>query len=246
MAISVEAGLGHKALGYSQRYARRFLHSPYASQFADLFVKLVVEHSEVKTEDIVSILSFMDEARRREVYLRIARAAGIGGRAELAKTAATHAQSLAGAADNPLGAIADFYGNMALVSTSDVDAAAKRISSVPDRELSPRDRALRAAAQSIAEQVLQPPDLASLTQASKSKPPNEEKASEQAPASAGGEVLPAQEVAPAAPVDNRAAASPVSGSTGGQQDADPAFTSFMTTSRAKLDEIDALLGKEGN
>ncbi len=71
----------------------------------------------MKTEDIVSILSFMDEPRQREVYLRIARAAAIAGKAELAKTAATYAQSLAGTADNALGALADFYGNMASVST---------------------------------------------------------------------------------------------------------------------------------
>jgi chemotaxis protein MotC len=246
VAISLHAGLVDKGLGYSQRYVRRFLHSPYASQFADLFVKLAIEHNEVKAEDIVAILSFMDEPRRREVYLRIARAAGIAGKAELAKTAATYAQSLAGTADNPLGAVADFYGSMASVSTADVDAAAKSISRVADSELSPRDRALRAAAQAIAEQVLQEPDVASLTQASKSKPPNEEKTSEQAAASAGDGFPPAPQAAPSEPVDDGAAASPVSGSTEGQQDADPAFTSFMTTSRAKLDEIDGLLSKEGN
>lgn len=245
VAISVQAGLVDRGLGYSQRYVRRFLHSPYASQFADLFVKLVIEHNEVKTEDIVAILSFMDEPRRREVYLRIARAAGIAGKAELAKTAATYAQSLAGAEDNALGPVADFYGNMASVSTADVDAAAKSISSVADSELSPRDRALRAAARSIAEQVLQEPDVASLTQASKSKPANGENTSGQAAASASDGSLPGSS-APSEPVDDGAAPSPASGSTEGQQDADSAFTSFMTTSRAKLDEIDGLLSKEGN
>jgi chemotaxis protein MotC len=31
---------------------------------------------------------------------------------------------------------------------------------------------------------------------------------------------------------------------GGQQDADPSFSSFVTSSRSKLDEIDGLLNKE--
>jgi chemotaxis protein MotC len=134
---------------------------------------------------------------------------------------------------------------MASVSTADVDAAARSISSVADNELSPRDRALRAAAQSIAEQVLQEPDVASLTQASKSKSANEENTSGQAAASASDGSLPGSS-APSEPVDDGAAPSSASGSTEGQQDADPAFTSFMTTSRAKLDEIDGLLSKEGN
>ncbi|MFP3581939.1 hypothetical protein SB659_20465, partial [Arthrobacter sp. SIMBA_036] len=78
--------------------------------FADLFVKLIVEHEhDVKPEDVVSILGFMDDARQREVYLRIARAAGIAGKVELAKTAAEHAQTLSGGDTDPLGALASFY-----------------------------------------------------------------------------------------------------------------------------------------
>ncbi|APO66424.1 chemotaxis protein MotC [Rhizobium gallicum] len=244
VAICVEAGLLDKGLAYSQRYVRRFLHSPYASQFADLFVKLIVDHVHVKTEDIVSILSFMDESRRREVYLRIARAAGIAGKAELARTAAAYAQSLAGEPNNALGALADFYGNMALVSTPDVGAAAKSIKSVADSELSPRDRALRAAAKSIAEQVLQPPDPASLTQASDSKPANEEITSEQAAVSTADGSQPAEIAAPSRPADDGVA--PALMPDGAGQEADPSFKSFVTTSRSKLDEIDGLLSQESN
>jgi len=43
LAVAVEAGMVERAAGYANRYARRFLHSPYASQFADIFVQLVVE-----------------------------------------------------------------------------------------------------------------------------------------------------------------------------------------------------------
>ncbi len=39
---------------------------PGASQFADLFVQLVVDHdADVKQEDIIDILSFMDPPRQR-------------------------------------------------------------------------------------------------------------------------------------------------------------------------------------
>ncbi|WP_431321415.1 chemotaxis protein MotC [Rhizobium sp. YTU87027] len=245
VSICVEAGMVDKGLAYSQRYVRRFLHSPYASQFADLFVKLLVNHDhEVKPDDVVDILSFMDEARQREVYLRIARAAAIAGKGDLARMAAARAQTLAGDSDNALGALADFYGGMAAISTDKIDTAAKNITSIPDQELSPRDQALRVAAKAIAEQVLRPPDPASLTQATTPKSYNQEITSEQAAASPEAEQGEIPNPAPG-PVVGDAAAAPPS-NVGGQQDADPSFSAFVTSSRSQLDEIDGLLNKESN
>ncbi len=241
VAICVDSGMVDKGLDYSQRYVRRFLHSPYASQFADLFVRLLVEHDhQVKPEDVIDILSFMDEARQREVYLRIARAAAIAGKGELARMAAGKAQSLAGDAKNAFGALADFYGGMAAIPTDKIDTAAKDISTIPDTDLSPRDKALRAAARAVAEQVLTPPDPASLTQAAAPKSSGQEMTSEQA---AADPQAPA-EAAPEPVVGDTASAS--GATAGGTQDADPSFSSFVTSSRSKLDEIDGLLNKESN
>jgi chemotaxis protein MotC len=246
VAICVESGLVDKGLAYSQRYIRRFLHSPYASQFADLFVKLVVNHDhEVKPDDVVGILSFMDESRQREVYLRIARAAAIAGKGDLARMAAGRAQSLAGDSGNAFGALADFYGGMASIPTDEINAAARNISGISDEELSPRDQALRAAARSVAEQVLSAPDPASLTQGTDSNSTNEEITSEQAAAAPTADQPGAALGATPRPVIGDAAVKPASGA-GGQQDADSSFNSFVTTSRSKLDEIDGLLTKESN
>ncbi|OWW05367.1 chemotaxis protein [Rhizobium sp. R72] len=245
VSICVEARMVDKGLAYSQRYVRRFLHSPYASQFADLFVKLLVNHDhEVKPDDVVDILSFMDEARQREVYLRIARAAAIAGKGDLARMAAARAQTLAGDSDNAFGALADFYGGMAAISTDKIDTAAKNIASIPDQELSPRDQALRAAAKAIAEQVLRPPDPASLTQATTPKSHSQEITSEQAAASPEAEQGEIPNPTPG-PVAGDAAATPPS-NVGGQQDADPSFSAFVTSSRSQLDEVDGLLNKESN
>jgi chemotaxis protein MotC len=245
VAICVESGLVDKGLAYSQRYIRRFLHSPYASQFADLFVKLVVNHDhEVKPDDVVGILSFMDESRQREVYLRIARAAAIAGKGDLARMAAGRAQSLAGDSGNAFGALADFYGGMASIPTDEINAAARNISGISDKELSPRDQALRAVARSVAEQVLSAPDPASLTQGTDSNSTNEEITSEQAAAPTADQPGAAPGATPQ-PVRGDAAVKPASGA-GGQQDADSSFNSFVTTSRSKLDEIDGLLTKESN
>jgi chemotaxis protein MotC len=245
VAICVDAGMVDKGLEYSQRYIRRYLHSPYASQFADLFVKLLVDHDpQVKAEDVISILSFMDEARQREVYLRIARAAAIAGKSKLASMSAARAQALAGNADNAFGALADFYGGMAAIPTDKINAAAKNIDTSADSDLSPRDKALRAAAKSVAEQVLRAPDPASLTQGSPPKSNDQEMTSEQADipqvAEHGGE----HDAAPGL-VAGDAASLPISGASG-QKDADPSFSSFVTSSRSQLDEIDGLLNKESN
>lgn len=244
VSICVDAGMVDKGLDYSQRYVRRFLHSPYASQFADLFVKLLVNHNhEVKPDDVVSILSFMDEPRQREVYLRIARAAAIAGKGDLARMAAARAQTLAGDSDNAFGALADFYGGMAAIPTDKIDAAAKNIATISDDELSPRDKALRAAARAVAEQVLRPPDPASLTQATTPKSHEQEITSEQAAASTEAEQGEIPNPDPAPVAEEAISAAP---SEGGQGDADPSFSAFVTSSRSQLDEIDGLLNKESN
>ncbi|MBY3185387.1 MULTISPECIES: chemotaxis protein MotC [Rhizobium] len=237
LAICVDKGMLDRGMAYSQRYVRRFLHSPYASQFADLFVTLVVGHDhDVKPQDVIDILSFMDAPRQREVYLRIARAAAISGKPELARMAVGRVQSLRGT-DNAFGPLADFYGGMAGLPTEDIDQAAKNVSGIDGNALSRRDQALQDAARSVAEQILRAPDPASLTQASNPNTDHQEITSEKAAAIA---------TQPGAP---GALPEPVPGgvaSTGQSQDTDPSFNAFVTTNRSKLDEIDGLLAQEGN
>lgn len=246
VAITADAGMVDKGLGYAQRYARRFLHSPYASQFADLFVKLVVEHyGEVKEEDVTNILSFMDEARRREVYLRIARSAAISGKTDLARLAAARAQTLSGEGDSAFGTLAGFYGSVANVPTSEVGAAAKSIDGVSSDELSSRDQALRAAARAVADAVLRPPDPKSLAQGSTSNLANEANSPMPQNAETAGSP-PMGEASGAASAEGESPRKAEEKSGGEGQDADSSFNSFMTTSRSKLDAIDSLLKQESD
>nr|WP_246752890.1 chemotaxis protein MotC [Sinorhizobium sp. BG8] len=155
---ATNAGWSDKALAYSNRYARRFLHSPYASQFADLFVKLSVDNFEkMKEEDILEVLSFMDSPRRREIYLRMARLAAISGKNRLATLSAERAHELAEDGEGVPKALADLYSGLATVSSADVSQAMETIISIPDEKLSTKDRALKAAARAVAEQVLREP-----------------------------------------------------------------------------------------
>lgn len=216
--VASENGWVDKSIAYASRYARRFLRSPYASQFADLFVKLAVDHfDKIAEKDILAILSFMDVPRQREVYLRMARLAAISGKNRLALLASERAQALAGDGESTPKVLADLYGNLAAVPSGDVAEAMRAIAAVPDDKLSAKDRALKAAARAVAEEVLRVP-----VEAAADPVPDGESGAAAGAAQAGKQ------------------------DEAGKPAADPAFETFVSGSRTKLDEIDALLEGEGN
>lgn len=238
LALSADAGLVPQGLGYAARYTRRFLHSPYASQFADLFVQLVVDHdADVKQQDIIDILSFMDPPRQREVYLRMARRAAIAGKADLAAMAAVHAQAIVNDGTDAFSALAGFYGGVAGVSTPDMGAAIRKIDQMPAGELNQQDRALREAARMVADEITRAPDPASLKQGSPLTLPNQEDTEHDAAVTN----QPGAQSPGTAGVEAGAAANAARTPKEGRQEADPSFNTFVTTSRSKLDAIDGLL-----
>ena len=246
LAIAVEGGMVEKAGGYANRYARRFLHSPYASQFADLFVQLVVEHNEAFDQAAIeATLVYMDGDRQREVYLRIARQAAIKGRNELARQAADKARLLSGTGEGA-DALAKLYGGLAGIPTNEVGAAIEAIAAIPDEVLSPSDRALRDAAAAIAEEVVREPEANSQAQAP------EPSVAVQNDASVTDASVPEAPVSdeqqdPTAPASNAQSATPgkAEADAGDSKDQDPEFRSFVDTGRSKLDAIDDLLKQEG-
>jgi chemotaxis protein MotC len=242
MALATEAKMLPESLAYSQRYARRFLHSPYASQFADLFVKLVVDHNtEIKPQDIIDILAFMDGPRQREVYLRIARQATIAGKNDLARLASTQASAIPSDDSESFGQLASFYGGIANVATPKVDGAVRSIDQIPVGELNKQDRALRDAAKAVADEVTRLPDPQSLTQASVNKTVDEETQHN----GAAGVVTPGTTSPAAAAVGQGAATQAAQTREGGGQDADSSFNTFVASGQSKLDALDGLLKQEG-
>ncbi|MGA1800689.1 chemotaxis protein MotC [Rhizobium sp. HT1-10] len=237
MSLATEAKMVPASLFYSQIYARRFLHSPYASQFADLFVQLVVDHNtEIKPEDIVDTLGFMDGPRQREVYLRIARSATIAGKNDLARMASTQAAAVPSDGSDSFGQLATFYKGVSNVSTDKANDALRDISQIPDGELNQKDRALRDAARAVADEVTRLPDAQSLTQVSTDTPVNEEVQHD----GAAGVETPGTTPA-AAVVEQGATAQAASTRKGEGQDADSSFNTFVKTNQSKLDALDGLL-----
>ncbi len=245
LSIAVNAGLVPEGLKYSSLYARRFLHSPYASQFADLFVALAVDNFHVIGNDrIRDIADSMEPDRRQAIYLRIARQATIAGETELARMAADEAAKIKSPEAKGRDVLAGFYGGLAGVSSEDIRKVAEGLDMVPDSALSPRDLKLREAARAVAQEVLRAPDAASLTQES----PNisvsgnnsidENAAGHDAP-------TPGQEDPLAAPTQAADAAAP-SADTAQTASPDPAIDPIVTSARSKLGEIDKLLEKDSS
>lgn len=211
-----------KGMVYARKYAVRFLHSPYASQFADLFVSLAIDSfGPVTTKDIGEIAELMDAERAQEIYLRIARQASLQGKMELAQFAAEKANGIAeDTGDTTREPLSKLYSGLSDISGQDVLAAQEKLASIPESELSPRDLALRNAAKTIAEQIMQPPSLAAATTVSSSSGPATEGG--RAPTPAGKTEETVSQAADAAPLKT-----------------------FFDKNRARLNEIDSMLKQEG-
>ncbi|AUX75266.1 MULTISPECIES: chemotaxis protein MotC [Sinorhizobium] len=249
VSLAVQAGDQEKGFRYALNYARRYLTSPYASQFADVFVDLAVAHFDEAVEKrVAEILGCMDQARQREVYLRVARRAAIAGNETLARLASGRAEELARAGGGQSLLLASFYEGLAAVPSEDVFTAAQTLAAIPDDKLSPRDRALREAARAIAEEVVRRPQDESPAQASLPIPETPP-----APETEGGEagetgsgMSPFADATHTSPPE-KAPAPGGEPPTGAEHAAasDPAVDDFVANGRSKIKEIDALLAEEG-
>ncbi|MCY6382384.1 chemotaxis protein [Hoeflea prorocentri] len=218
--IASRVGDIDRSLDNAERYVRRFIHSPYASQFVDIFVHAIVLHSDAADRQRIDyILSLMDLPRQREIYLRMARMSTIAGKEEIALLAASRAEALSGEKRDVVRDLAGFYAGIAKVPTSNITEAIEAMTSIPDHKLSERDLALREAAKTIAKQVTAPPDLTSL------------------------EELMVPAIAPAGDPAVRADAE----TEQGEEDPEASMHgSFMASKREKLMNIDTLLNEESN
>jgi len=232
--IASEKNMIEEALHYAQMYARRFINSPYAGQYADLLVDLIqINYSEIGEEGLSEILSFMDRPRKREIYLRIARKAAISGMRELAVFAADKAEALLGTNDATPQAMAELYSGMAKIPTDGVDGVLESINALSGARLSQRDRALREAAEIIASEVVRKPVLDSFTQAMPSimNQPENEPDGENLNIAAGAAKK------PGSPIFRRVSAAEEESRVAEEE----AFKGYVSDRRQALERIDKLL-----
>ncbi|WEX08319.1 chemotaxis protein [Chelativorans sp. AA-79] len=155
--LSAEIGDTARFSLASLQYVRRFLRSPYASQFAEAFVSAVMAlHDRMDTGVVEEVAAGMEPEQAHVTYLRIARQSVIEGHDRLLAFAAANAEryaELAGEADPR----AVLYANAAAVASQDVEAVLETLDSIDERRVSVNDRKLLRAARRIARSVLAPP-----------------------------------------------------------------------------------------
>lgn len=211
-----------RAHGYSVRYARRFLHSPYASQFADLFVDLAVTNeAALGHERISEVAALMDPDRAQELYLRISRLATLKGKFELASYTAEEARKLNGVLSGKgREVLSGLYEHIAKVPSPNVSEVVEQLSSISREGLSDRDRALLDAAQRVGEEIVRPVAVSGGAAGTDTHDNGSETAAATPDPTTAGSVIPNASTATNAAVDD-----------------------FVTQGRNKLGDIDSLLAE---
>ncbi len=226
----------------SEQYVRRFLHSPYASQFANSFVAgIVALAGTLDLSAVEEVTAQMTNEQSRVIYLRLARSAAIEGHDPLLDFASRKAREFADLGDDKTDPRAILYANMASVTSDNVEDVLDALDGIDRSRLSVRDRELLDAAKAVARAVITRP---ATTEETAAVPNDEVSVSVAEPA--GGAPLPAdpdefpvQPVADSAPAPVeplRRAALPAPETD--EQDI------YVQEMRDKLKAIDALLEKE--
>jgi chemotaxis protein MotC len=158
--ISLQAARGSSGpfLKASEQYARRFILSPYAAQFADAFVTGAVGMDDaISDAAIASVLGALPADRRNALYIRLARQAVISGRMPLAAFAAAEALKDGSLArDSARSAQTELYALIPELTLGEASALHQKISGIDVKRLPAEDKALLRAARRIVEAISQP------------------------------------------------------------------------------------------
>lgn len=157
MPLLIAAKDAKRFLIASDQYVRAFLHSPYASQFADALVAGVIElHETVDLPKLESIVDEMSPEQQQVVYLRIARRSAIDGLTALSQFATERVKltsTAVKAEDDPRALLYAMLANVASVPPDQLQAELKRI----DRSrLSSGDVRLLDAVTAVGDQMMAP------------------------------------------------------------------------------------------
>jgi chemotaxis protein MotC len=146
---------GPRFLMAAGQYVRRFLRSPYASQFVDALVAgIVALNQTVDLDELDNIVAGMDAEQQKVVYLRLARRAGIDGIPGLAEYASGKAEAIkVDGADPSSDPRALLYSSLATITSDNVDKVLPQLQAIDRSRLSASDRKLLDAAEAIAAEV---------------------------------------------------------------------------------------------
>lgn len=158
VGIAVTEGDAARFVLASTQYVERFLHSPYASQFADSFASGVIAlHMAVSQDKLADIVSMMDAEREKVIYLRIARRAAIDGLNDLSAFAASKAEEGRNGKDNEDDPRALLYASLSSMTSASVAELREKLDRIDRGQLSQSDRDLLDAAKAVTHEIVTAP-----------------------------------------------------------------------------------------
>lgn len=158
IGIAATNGDATRFLRAATQYVGRYLHSPYASQFADAFVSGVIAmHQAISLDRLADITGMMDAEREKVIYLRIARRAAIEGLTELSAFAAGRAEQGRGGKTNEDDPRALLYASLSAMTSTNLDELREKLKKIDRNRLSEADRALFDAALAVTREITAPP-----------------------------------------------------------------------------------------
>jgi chemotaxis protein MotC len=159
-SLSLAATLGdaERFQRSSSQYVRRYLRSPYASQFAGAFVDgIIVLHATIDLNAIEAIVAGMDADQQKFIYLRLARRSAIDGLSELSAFASRNAELAGDEEKSRSDPRAELYSNLATMTKETVGDVLARLKAIDRNRLSENDRRLLEAAEAIAAEMTSMP-----------------------------------------------------------------------------------------
>jgi chemotaxis protein MotC len=159
LALEAQLGQTDRFFRAAEQYVRRFLRSPYASQFADSFVSGVIKlHDGLDLGAVDKVAAMMEPDQRKVIYLRLARRATIDGFRELSVFAAERAK--ADTEEKPQDARGELYSALSNLTSGNVESIATELKSIDRQRLAESDLRLLEAAEAITREVTaKPADL---------------------------------------------------------------------------------------
>jgi chemotaxis protein MotC len=153
IALHAEGGDARRFEKAAMQYVRRFLRSPYATQFAEAYVAgLARLHDRIDLSAVEDTVAYMNDEQAKAIYLRLARRGAVEGHADLLAFASKKAMKWADPAQEA-DPRAQLYASIGSITSDNVDKVLAALKAIDHSRLSREDRELLVAAQSIAERV---------------------------------------------------------------------------------------------
>lgn len=157
VTLAISTGNSRKFLQAAEQYTRRYLRSPYASQFAESFVNgLITLRKGLNLQAAEDAIAWMTDEQAKTIYLRLARRAAIDGDAEFLEFASMRAAAIPETKISDAAARSDLYSSISSVTSATVVDVLSHLEKLPKSGLSEKDRALLDAAKAVANEVVAP------------------------------------------------------------------------------------------